>query len=67
MVAGARTVPLPHQWAWQAVLLMTGLASLIHWTRGEYLRRLGVGVGVSNAEGEAVAVGRGEKVIFSRE
>lgn len=64
MVAGARTVPLPHQWAWQAVLLMTGLALLIHWTRGEYLMRLGVGV--SNAEGEAVAVGRREKVIFSR-
>lgn len=64
MVASARTVPLPHQWAWQAVLLMTGLALLIHWTRGECLMRLGVGV--SNAEGEAVAVGRREKVIFSR-
>lgn len=55
-------VPQPRQWAWQAVLVMTALASLIRGAHGEYLPR----AGGSKAEGEVGAVWRGEKVVFSR-
>lgn len=42
-------LPLPRERAWQAVLVMTGLASLIHGAQGEYLKE--PGEGGSEAEG----------------